>query len=326
MEGMGRKVRYADVMSTVAVFLALCGGAWAVQSQSSATRTIRACVSKKSGSVRVLAAGRRCARTERTLAWNQRGPAGARGLAGPPGQAGATGVQGPAGSDAQFTGAAAGGSLSGTYPNPALAANAVGTSALAAGAVTGAKIANSTIANANIAPLTITGGSLANATVTGAKVASNTLTGTQIDESTLTGVPAVGSAGNSTQLAANSGLQPLLTVAGSSSAQASCGASGQSATVTYKNESATGQLVTQVSQVQGSAPALTGAEVSAGASTAAATAGATATPDRALRVVYTASPNTDGTSSAATVVVVDVFTSWIGGGTCLARAQAFRMG
>ena len=57
MEGMGRKVRYADVMSTVAVFLALCGGAWAVQSQSSATRTIRACVSKKSGSVRVLAAG-----------------------------------------------------------------------------------------------------------------------------------------------------------------------------------------------------------------------------------------------------------------------------
>ena len=166
MEGRGRKVRYADVMSTVAVFLALCGGAWAVQSQSSATRTIRACVSKRSGSLRVLAAGRRCARTERTLAWNQRGPAGARGLAGPPGQAGATGAQGPAGSDAQFTGAVAGGSLSGTYPNPVLAANAVGTSALAAGAVTGAKIAATTITNANLAATTITG----------SKVAGNTLT------------------------------------------------------------------------------------------------------------------------------------------------------
>lgn len=315
MEGTRRKVRYADVMSTVAVFLALCGGAWAVQSQSAATRTIRACVSKRSGSLRVLAAGRRCARTERTLAWNQRGPAGARGATGVQGQAGAPGARGPAGSDAQFTGATAGGALSGTYPNPVLAANAVGTSALAAGAVTGAKIAATTITGANLAATTITG----------SKVAGNTLTGTQIDESTLTGVPAVGSAGNSTQLAASSGLT-ILTVSGVSSAAASCGASGQSASVTYKNESGSGQIVTQVSQVQGFTPALTGTEVSAGASTAAATAVATATPDRALRVVYTASPNTDGTSSAATVVVVDVFTSWIGGGTCLARAQAFRMG
>ncbi len=316
MDGMGRKVRYADVMSTVAVFLALCGGAWAAQSQSAATRTIRACVSKKSGSVRVLAAGRRCARTERTLAWNQRGPAGARGATGAQGQAGAPGVQGPAGSDAQFTGAAAGGALSGAYPNPALAANAVGTGALAAGAVTGAKIAATTVTNANLAATTITG----------SKVAGNTLTGTQIDESTLGAVPAVGSAGNSTQLAANSGLLPLLTVAGTSSVQASCGATGQSASVTYKNESASGQIVTQVSQVQGSAPALTGAEVGIGASTAAASAGTSATQDRALRVTYAASPNTDGISSAATVVVVDVFTSWIGGATCLARAQAFRMG
>jgi hypothetical protein len=71
------------------------------------------------------------------------GPAGPAGAAGP---AGSTGSQGPAGA---ATGSA-GGALSGTYPNPSLAAGAVGTAQLAAGAVTGAKVGANTLTGANI--------------------------------------------------------------------------------------------------------------------------------------------------------------------------------
>lgn len=111
---------YANVMSTIAVFLALGGGAWAVTGQPAATKppvTVTACVKKAGkakGRLRVIAAKAKCRKRERKLAWTSApastvpttgaggtvGAAGATGPAGPAGPAGPrgdTGAQGPAG-------------------------------------------------------------------------------------------------------------------------------------------------------------------------------------------------------------------------------------
>jgi hypothetical protein len=55
---------------------------------------VNACVKKKSGLVRIVAAAGACRRGESPLSWNVQGPAGPRGATGP---AGATGAAGPAG-------------------------------------------------------------------------------------------------------------------------------------------------------------------------------------------------------------------------------------
>jgi hypothetical protein len=78
----------------------------------------------------------------------QRGEAGPQG---PPGGGGAQGAQGPPGSDAQFNGASAGGSLTGTYPNPLLGNGVVGTTELADGAVTNSKLGGNAVESGHIA-------------------------------------------------------------------------------------------------------------------------------------------------------------------------------
>ena len=92
MRKLGRSLSYANVMATVAVFLALGGGAFAATSGLTASDgTIHGCVSKRSHVLTVLKTGQRCRRGHVALTFNAKGAPGARG------PAGATGPAGPAG-------------------------------------------------------------------------------------------------------------------------------------------------------------------------------------------------------------------------------------
>lgn len=102
-------LRYANVMSSIAVFLALGGGAWAVTGEPAAEpQTIDACVKKagkKKGQLRIVPAAAKCRKGERRLTWASAsgaaapatGPAGPAGPAGQPGPKGDPGPQGDQG-------------------------------------------------------------------------------------------------------------------------------------------------------------------------------------------------------------------------------------
>ncbi len=92
---MRQRLTYANVTATLALFLALGGGAYAVTGGAAARgRTYRACVAKSTGAMRLLASRRRCGRRERLITWNQVGPQGVAGLRGAEGQAGPAGAPG----------------------------------------------------------------------------------------------------------------------------------------------------------------------------------------------------------------------------------------
>lgn len=73
-------------------------------------------------------------------------------------------------------GGAAGGSLSGTYPDPTIATGAIGATQLAANAVTNAKIADNAVATAQIAAGAVINAKLADNSVNSAKIVDGSLT------------------------------------------------------------------------------------------------------------------------------------------------------
>lgn len=107
-----RRVRISPAMGVAlaALVLAASGGAYAASKTS--TGRIKACVHRRGGGLYI---AHKCARRDRQLVWNVRGLTGA------------AGQPGPAGPD---TGAAGGG-LTGSYPNPQIAPGAVGSSQFA---------------------------------------------------------------------------------------------------------------------------------------------------------------------------------------------------
>src|SRR3954469_25401256 len=99
--GVGRHVRQ-NLIAYLALFVALGGtGASAATSIVGADGKVAGCVAKKGrakGTLRVVAPGSRCKRTETAIAFNQRGVDGAPGAEGAPGDRGATGAPGADGS------------------------------------------------------------------------------------------------------------------------------------------------------------------------------------------------------------------------------------
>ena len=61
MERIGRRISYANVAATLALVLAMSGGAVAATGGFSAGGTLRACANEE-GAIRLLKAGKKCAK------------------------------------------------------------------------------------------------------------------------------------------------------------------------------------------------------------------------------------------------------------------------
>jgi hypothetical protein len=109
MHRIGPRLTYANVVSSIAVFIALGGGAYAaISSIPGPDGVIHGCYKKKGGNLRLVSSGKRCSRREKAIAFDQqgrqglrgasvRGSQGSRGLQGLQGVQGAKGEQGPQG-------------------------------------------------------------------------------------------------------------------------------------------------------------------------------------------------------------------------------------
>jgi hypothetical protein len=96
MASFRSRLTFSNVLSAVALFVALGGGALAASTIGGGGK-IGACYKtsgKSKGLVRLVASGTKCKPGEKAIAWNQSGPAGAAGAKGAAGAAGAAGTNG----------------------------------------------------------------------------------------------------------------------------------------------------------------------------------------------------------------------------------------
>lgn len=98
MRRRGPRPTYANVVSTLCLFLFLGGGAVAATGLIGRGGAINGCVDP-AGRLTVIKPGTHCKRGQTALVWNQRGPAGAVGNTGPAGPAGPKGDAGTPGTN-----------------------------------------------------------------------------------------------------------------------------------------------------------------------------------------------------------------------------------
>lgn len=120
-----RRFTYANVASTLALVLAMSGGAYAAIAPIR-HGVIHSCYSRSNGALRVVNAHARCRPHQRALNFNRRGPAGPRGLTGPAGPIGLTGAAGKTGARGAVGKAGAAGKTGAAGKSVTSAALAVG--------------------------------------------------------------------------------------------------------------------------------------------------------------------------------------------------------
>src|SRR5215471_14356455 len=78
LRGIRSRLTYANVTATIALFVALGGGAYAATSLVGGIGVIHGCVAGN-GSLVLVKAGKRCSKGKAAIAWNQRGVQGPAG-------------------------------------------------------------------------------------------------------------------------------------------------------------------------------------------------------------------------------------------------------